>query len=230
MPRSEDFPEKPRILRRPNKWLERTSPRVTPPVGEEAQASRHVRLRRSATPFGTSGEARLKSYEIRLYQPADADQMHAGALESVAEIYPWMAWCHEGYSLAEARKWIDVQVDLARQGMAFEFAIFDEDHRFLGGCGINQIHKDNRFANLGYWIRTSATGRGAAPAAVRFVRDYAFRETELNRLEIVCAVGNTRSQRVAEKVGAVREGVLRSRLLLPSGPSDAIMYSLLRSQ
>ena len=46
--------------------------------------------------------------------------------------------------------------------------------------------------------------------------------------EIVIAVGNRRSQRVAEKVGALREGVLRSRLVLPSGPSDAVMYSLVR--
>jgi RimJ/RimL family protein N-acetyltransferase len=48
------------------------------------------------------------------------------------------------------------------------------------------------------------------------------------RLEIVCAVGNVRSQRVAEKVGALKEGVLRNRLLLPSGPSDAVMFSLVR--
>ena len=98
----------------------------------------------------------------------------------------------------------------------------------LGGCGINQINPMQRLANLGYWVRTSATGRGVAPAAVREVAAYAFRETDLIRLEIVVAVGNTRSQRVAEKVGATREGVLRSRVLLPSGPSDAVMYSLVR--
>jgi RimJ/RimL family protein N-acetyltransferase len=73
-------------------------------------------------------------------------------------------------------------------------------------------------------------GRGVAPAAVRLVAEHAFRETDLVRLEIVCAVGNVRSQRVAEKAGAVREGVLRNRLLLPSGPSDAVMFSLVRPQ
>jgi RimJ/RimL family protein N-acetyltransferase len=141
-----------------------------------------------------------------------------------------MAWCHERYSLAEARKWVAVQEDLAKQSAAYEFAIFDEGGRFLGGCGINQINKANRFANLGYWVRSSAMGRGVAPAAVHLVTEYAFRETDLIRLEIVCAARNTRSQKVAEKVGAVREGVLRSRLLLPTGPSDAVMYSLLRSE
>jgi RimJ/RimL family protein N-acetyltransferase len=154
--------------------------------------------------------------------------MHAAALESVAEVYPWMAWCHRHYSLDEARQWVAVQEKLAQEGTAYEFAILGEGGRFLGGCGINQISKANRFANLGYWVRTSAMGRGVAPAAARLVAEYAFRETDLIRLEIVCAVANTRSQRVAEKVGAVREGVMRSRLLLPSGPSDAVMYSLVR--
>ena len=167
---------------------------------------------------------------IRLYEHKDAGQMHIAAIESVPEVFPWMAWCHEGYSLDDAQQWVDTQVDLAKKGLAFEFAIFDENDRFLGGCGINQINKDNRFANLGYWIRSSAMGRGVAPNAVRFVSDYAFREIKLNRLEIVCAVGNIRSQRVAEKVGATREAVLRSRLMLSSGPSDVVMYSLLRPE
>jgi ribosomal-protein-serine acetyltransferase len=79
-------------------------------------------------------------------------------------------------------------------------------------------------------VRTSATGRGVASEAVRQVADFAFRNTELVRLEIVCAVGNRRSQRVAERAGAVREGVLRDRLLLHGEAVDAIMYSLTRPE
>jgi ribosomal-protein-serine acetyltransferase len=165
---------------------------------------------------------------IRLYQQGDAEHMHAAVRESVAEVSPWMGWCHPRYSIDEARKWVTAQEELARQGLAYEFALWSEG-RYLGGCGINQISKANRFANLGYWVRSSAMGRGVAPAAVRLVAAHAFQETDLLRLEIVCAVGNVRSQRVAEKVGAVREGVLGNRLFLPSGPSDAVMFSLLRS-
>jgi ribosomal-protein-serine acetyltransferase len=167
---------------------------------------------------------------IRLYQPDYAEQLHAAAVESISEVYPWMAWCHERYSLEEARQWVALQVDNAKAGKAYEFAIFDEGGCFLGGCGINQINQMNRFANLGYWIRTSAMGRGIAPAIVRRVTEYAFKETDLIRLEIVCAARNRRSQRVAEKAGAVREAVLRNRLMLSSGPSDAVMYSLLRPE
>src|SRR3989449_10815823 len=98
--------------------------------------------------------------------------------------------CLASFSLDEAREWVAIQEKLAKQGMAYEFAILGEGGRFLGGCGINQISTANRFANLGYWVRTSAMGRGVAPAAARLVAGYAFRETELTRLEIVWRVAN----------------------------------------
>jgi ribosomal-protein-serine acetyltransferase len=166
--------------------------------------------------------------EIRLYGRGDAERLHAAARESVADVFPWLGWCHPRYSLDEAAEWVATQEQLAQRGEAFAFAIWSEG-QYAGGCGINQINRANRFANLGYWVRSGAMGRGVAPTAARLVAEYAFRETDLIRLEIVCAIGNLRSQRVAEKVGAVREGVLRNRLLLPSGPSDAVMFSLLRS-
>ena len=72
-------------------------------------------------------------------------------------------------------------------------------------------------------------GRGVAPRAVCQLADFAFRETALIRLEIVIAVGNERSERVAAKVGARREGLLRSRLILHDEVYDAAMYSLVRS-
>jgi ribosomal-protein-serine acetyltransferase len=169
----------------------------------------------------------VSTCSIRLHEPGDAEHVHAAVRESMAELSPWMAWCHPQYSLAEASQWVGAQQDLARQRQAYAFGVW-RDGQYVANCGINQINTANRFANLGYWVRTSAMGQGVAVAAVQLVSEYAFRETDLLRLEIVCAVGNVRSQRVAQKCGAVREGILRNRLLLPSGPSDAVMFSLVR--
>ena len=99
----------------------------------------------------------------------------------------------------------------------------------MGGCGLNNFNALHRYANLGYWIRTSAAGRGYAGQAVRALATWAFANTALARLEIVAAVGNTRSQRAAEKAGAQREGILRARLMVHGQPSDAVMYSIVRS-
>ena len=100
----------------------------------------------------------------------------------------------------------------------------------LGGCGINQINRIHRFGNLGYWVRSSQTGRGVAASAVALLARFAFQNTDLIRLEIVCAVGNHRSQRAAEKAGARREGILRDRLLLRGTPHDAVMYSMVKTR
>src|SRR6185295_8307844 len=99
---------------------------------------------------------------------------------------------------------------------------------YAGGCGINHINEVDRFANLGYWVRTSLAGRGFAPAAVLQLISWTFANTILNRLEIVVAVDNVRSQRVAEKVGAQRDGVLRKRVVVRGVSSDAVMYSVVR--
>lgn len=168
------------------------------------------------------------SISIKLYSPSDAKDMHAAVLESVAEVGHWMPWCHPKYSLNNARQWIKDQQKLHKQGLAYEFAIRDEQGTFLGGCGVNHINNVDLFANLGYWIRTSAAGRGIAPEAVRLVADYIFNKTPLIRLEIVCAIQNIRSQRVAGKVGALKEGILRKRCICKNGPSDAVMYSLVK--
>lgn len=165
---------------------------------------------------------------LRPYEPDDAHPLWEAARESVAEVSAWLPWCHSQYSMAEAVDWIRSRAPLADEGREYTFAIVGSDGRFLGGCGINQINRIHGFGNLGYWVRSSATGRGVATEAVRQVAEFAFRNANLVRLEIVCAVENKRSQRVAERAGAGREGVLRHRLLLHGQSVDAVMYGLVQ--
>jgi RimJ/RimL family protein N-acetyltransferase len=165
---------------------------------------------------------------IRPYRADDAPNLHAAARESAGDVFPWLPWCHPGYSLDEAAAWAGAREELARQGLEYHFVIEGERGAFIGACGINQINRIHRLGNLGYWVRSSETGRGVAVAAVTLAARFAFESTDLIRLEIVCAVGNRRSQRVAEKAGAVREGVLRHRLLIHGTPHDAVMYSIVR--
>lgn len=91
---------------------------------------------------------------------------------------------------------------------------------------MNQLNYIHRVANLGYWTRSSAVGRGVGTIATRLVARFGFEQLGLQRIEIVAAVGNRASQRVAEKVGATREGVLRRRLLIHGKSQDAFVYSL----
>jgi len=169
------------------------------------------------------------SIKIRPYERADADAVLAAVLESMAELSSWMPWCHPEYSLSDAAKWIQVTREGHASGAMYDFAILSDD-QYCGGCGINHIDRLDGVANLGYWVRSSATGRGVAPAAVTRLVEWTFGTTSLNRLEVVVAVGNSRSQRVAEKAGATRDAVLKKRIIVQGKPSDAILYSFVRSE
>jgi RimJ/RimL family protein N-acetyltransferase len=170
----------------------------------------------------------MTEVRIRPYAAADAAGLDEAARESHADVFPWLAWCHAAYGLEEAKAWAESRPRLFARGDSYDFVIADSAGRFLGGCGLNQVNRIHRFANLGYWVRSSAMGSGVAPAAIRLLAAFAFAETDLERLEIVCALGNTRSQRAAEKAGAAREGLLRARLLVHGRPHDAVMYSIVR--
>lgn len=169
----------------------------------------------------------MRTVTLRPYDDADAGDMVAAAQESLHEVGRWMPWCHPDYSLADAEQWIATTQAGHRDRSMFDFAVL-ADGIYSGGCGVNQIRPLDRVANVGYWVRTSLTGRGIATAATKQVIDWAFAETDLVRLEIVVAVGNVASQRVAEKLGAVREAVLRKRVVASGESVDGMMYSIIR--
>ena len=135
------------------------------------------------------------------------------------------------YSIEESRAWIESRPEAWEKGTEYDFVIADaKDGFFYGGCGLNHINlatQAPRIANLGYWVRTNRTKRGLASAATRLLAEFGFADLGLNRIEIVIAVGNKASQKVAMKVGAIREGILRNRLLLRGKLHDAIMFSLI---
>jgi len=90
------------------------------------------------------------------------------------------------------------------------------------------VEREHATAGLGFWVRTSATRRGVATVAARLVAEAGFTYLALKRIELLIAVDNAPSRRVAEKLEAAFEGILRKRLVLPAGPTDMAMYALVR--
>jgi RimJ/RimL family protein N-acetyltransferase len=97
---------------------------------------------------------------IRPYETADAALFCEAARESVDEIFPWMPWCHHGYSLEEAEAWVTSRRHPFDEGIEREFAIVDRSGRLLGAAASTISIPAIAFANMGYWVRTSASGRG----------------------------------------------------------------------
>src|SRR5260221_7185722 len=151
---------------------------------------------------------------IRPYCKGDASVLYEGGHESISEAAPWLPWCHQNYSIEESREFIGSRELASQGGEWYSFGIFEADSgRFLGGVGINFINRVHQVANLGYWVRTSAAGRGVATRATRLAARFAFEQLGLHRIGIVAAVANIPSQRAAEKAPAARDVVPRHRLL-----------------
>ncbi len=165
--------------------------------------------------------------ELRSPRRGDADELLAAIHESLPELLPWMAWARPDYSVTDAQEWVRRAARAFADGHEFQFVTRRvADGELLGTVGLNGIDRLNRWGNLGYWLRTASVGHGLATRSAGLVAAFGFGELGLGRVEILAAVGNHRSQGVAERLGALREGVLRRRLRVGDEVQDAVVFSL----
>ena len=178
-------------------------------------------------PISSSIELSGDGLLLRPYRPADSRALVAAVRESVASVGARLPWCHAGYGDAEAEAWIAHCAEGWRSGEHFAFALFDVGTgQFLGATGLNQRNREHNFMNLGCWVRTSQQGNGVAVRATRLVAGFGFGQIGLTRIEIVTALDNRASRRVAEKSGAALEAIARNRLVDRGNPIDAALYAL----
>jgi [ribosomal protein S5]-alanine N-acetyltransferase len=132
------------------------------------------------------------------------------------------------YTQADARAFIDRAARDWSEGSAATFVIARvPDGTGLGTIGLHLAAGDPGLAQVGYWLTREARGRGAATIAVRLVSRWAFTVVGIDRLSLQTAPENVASQRVAQRAGFTREGLLRAWLSTPGGRRDSVMFSLL---
>ncbi len=125
------------------------------------------------------------------------------------------------YREQDARNWI---ASGRESDSTMDFLIIDAgDGTLLGAVGVRL----GETGSIGYWIAAEARGRGIATQATRLLSRWALAEGGVQRLELTTDPDNVASQRVAEKAGFTREGVLRAHTTFPEGRRDSVMFSLL---
>ncbi|MER3546747.1 MAG: N-acetyltransferase [Rhodanobacteraceae bacterium] len=164
---------------------------------------------------------------IRPWWRGDIDVLYEAARESIPTVGRWLPWCHENYARADSEAWIEHCATAWNAGEQYAFAIADEDEsRILGGVGLNKFDPARQTANLGYWVRASAERQGIATQAVQLVSAFGF-ATGFTQFEIVAALDNIASRRVAEKSGTVFQRTERGRIHFREQKLDAAIYALL---
>jgi RimJ/RimL family protein N-acetyltransferase len=156
---------------------------------------------------------------LRPWQEDDADAVYAACQDP--ELQYWLPALPRPYTMEHARAFVRDELELGPHAYAIV-----EGERVVGsiGMGVNR----SRTGRIGYWCARDARGRGVTTRALRLLSRFGFEELGLLRLELITDPDNVASQRVAEKVGYRREGVLRSHLDHPDGRRrDSVLYSLL---
>jgi RimJ/RimL family protein N-acetyltransferase len=166
---------------------------------------------------------------LRPWREGDVPQLVEAANDP--EVPKWTA-APDPYTEADARAWVrgePVAVEPPGDRVSFAVASAEDDSQLLASMSIMRIFRGGT-GEIGYWVAPWARAKGVATRAVRLLARWSFGEFELRRIELVIAVENTGSNRVAEKAGFTREGVLRQYRENKGVWRDHYMWSLLREE
>jgi len=132
------------------------------------------------------------------------------------------------FSEDEGRRFIERQWSRAERGTGYSFAIADAGtDRAIGQARLRLKNVGEGRASVGYWVVSSARGRGAAAFALQAVARWALHELQVPRLELYAEPWNRASIQTAEKAGFQREGLLRSWQEVGGKRRDMYMYARL---
>jgi RimJ/RimL family protein N-acetyltransferase len=137
---------------------------------------------------------------------------------------------HPVTTTQEAQRIIQARHADRRAGTGFSFAVLQADADgaagdLVGGISIRRLDREAVSGEVGYWVTASSRGQGIAPRALNAACEWAFRlprRRPLERLELIHAVGNHSSCRVADKTGFALTAVLPP--LLPDFPNDGHLH------
>jgi RimJ/RimL family protein N-acetyltransferase len=127
--------------------------------------------------------------------------------EPYAAAFATDRFSHMGAPLSRDKAWACFCRDVAQWELlghgAWAIAL-NETGAFIGQVGING-HPYFPENELGWLVMPEAEGRGFAQEAAAAARDWAFRTLGLTSLVSYIAAGNTRSIKLAERLGAVQD-------------------------
>jgi [ribosomal protein S5]-alanine N-acetyltransferase len=135
--------------------------------------------------------------------------------------------CPSGPNEHSARELLELNWTRWTEGTAATFSVCDPNDACLGHVWVEVDLADSHRGSVGYWLLPEARGKGFATRSVRLVSRWALGQLGMARLSVSTEPSNDRSQRVAERSGFVKEGVLRSYAEIGDRRVDWVVFSLI---
>jgi ribosomal-protein-serine acetyltransferase len=169
--------------------------------------------------------------ELHPFRRRDVDPLTVAVRLSLPELTKWLPWAHPGYSRDDAVRFVRESAQAWREGRAYDFAITRTGQStHLGNVSIWHVSRSFHVGEIGYWVRTDRSGQGIATEVTARMLQVGFDRLGMHRIVLRIAVGNRASERVAEKLDFVREGVLREELKVRGHWLDHTVWSMLEHE
>lgn len=159
---------------------------------------------------------------------------HVDALWAVAQAPElWELTSSSVRSRDEMRAYVEEALAAAERGSALPFVTrLASSGTLIGSTRFANFEAAHARVEIGWTWITPAHQRTAANAEAKLLMlRQAFEVWGLNRVELKTDVLNQRSQRAMERLGLVREGVLRRHMITSSGRvRDTLYFSAIREE
>lgn len=177
-----------------------------------------------------SGVPVIETSRLRLrpYRADDDEAMFALYSDPrVMRYWSFPSWVE----VAQARGYLEKARAGMDSGEIFPWAIADRaSDRLIGALTLHSLHVEQLRAEVGYSLSPDYQGRGLAAEALRCGLAHAFDVLGLVRVEADIDPRNVASWRLLEKIGFVREGLLRQRWRVNGEVCDSAFYGLLADE
>lgn len=143
---------------------------------------------------------------FRQFQPDDLENVFKGL--SHPDIIPYYGVSYDSLEATKAQ--MAFFADLEEHGTGIWWAICSPDNRvFYGAGGLNNLSKEHRKAEIGFWLLPEHWGHGIMQEAMPLICQYGFNELGLHRIEGFVESENENCKRAMAKLNFVHEGTMR---------------------
>ncbi len=174
----------------------------------------------------------LEGTHVRLVPP---DLKHVDDLLEAAqpnEIWDFIA-TSPGQTRAEMLAWVNEAINETQIGTRIWFIIVRKsDNRAIGATSYMDIHRKDRGLEIGgTWLTPSAWRTPINTECKYLLLRHAFENLGCLRVQLKTDLRNVRSQKAIERLGAVKEGILRKHMITRTGyVRDTVMYSMIDTE
>jgi len=120
--------------------------------------------------------------------------------------------------------------NLEKNETGFWWAICSLDNKtFYGAGGLNNVSKENKKAEIGFWLLPEFWGQGFMQEAFPLICDYGFNTLDLNRIEGFVDSENINCKKAVEKLNFKFEGTMRECEIKEGKHLSVDIYSKLKS-